>query len=274
MKIKRVLLTGDDGYDSPGTRLLIHLLRDRFELFIAGTRTQQSAVGGKITLANGFEWCETTVDGIPALCIDGTPGDATELVAAYFQNQEPFDVAISGVNWGANLGSAVFGSGTVNAALRALSVSIAQKAVSLSWDLPPKFYVQNHQKNSSIEPYCEYPGRAISKVLDLVFAKKFWEAALVNINFPTEATRKIRFTQPEMNAQNIYDYGLYNIQKNLGEKKRHFVYTNLRKYDTQLSKSSDAKALTDQYISLTLCKFNILDESAHKKRKEPLPEKI
>lgn len=46
-KKKKILLTGDDGYDSLGTRLLVRGLRDEFDLKIAGTKDQMSGVGGE-----------------------------------------------------------------------------------------------------------------------------------------------------------------------------------------------------------------------------------
>ena len=53
MNIKRILLTGDDGYNSLGTRLLIYFLKDRYELAIAGTKHQQSGVGGHVNVLKG-----------------------------------------------------------------------------------------------------------------------------------------------------------------------------------------------------------------------------
>lgn len=262
MKIKRILLTGDDGYNSAGTRLLIHLLRDKYDLTIVGTRTQQSAVGGKITLADGFDWCETSVDGIPALCVDGTPGDGTELAAAYFK--ESFDVVISGVNWGVNLGTAIFGSGTVNAALRALSVGVAKKGIAISWDLPPQFYVTSHHENDSIEPFLEYPGKVLTQLLKLIFQKQLWGADLLNINLPLEMTTKVKFSQPIISAQQIYDYSVYKVKKGNKEKK-HFTYTKQRTYQTHLKNSYDVKAITNHFISITPCKFNILNDVVYQK---------
>lgn len=97
MAKKRILLTGDDGYQSLGTRLVAHVLRENYDLTIAGTVSQQSAVGGKISLADGFNWEKTTVDGIKAYWVDGTPTDAMELMGA--ADEEPFDLTISGMNW-------------------------------------------------------------------------------------------------------------------------------------------------------------------------------
>ncbi len=257
----RVLLTGDDGYNSTGTRILIHLLREKYDLFVAGTRTQQSAVGGKISLATGFEWCETEVDGIPALCVDGTPADATELVAALYDN--PFDIVISGINWGVNLGSAIFGSGTVNAALRTLSVAAAKKGIAVSWDLPPKFYVMSHEEHEDIQPFLEYPGKTFSQLFEKIIEQQFWGADFLNINLPFNKTTEVKFTEPILSAQDIYDYSKYTMTQKLGEKKQKFEYTNTRKYAQNLPDESDVKTITNGVISITPCKYDILDEKVY-----------
>jgi 5'-nucleotidase len=265
-QIRNIILTGDDGYNSAGTRLLIHILRKNYKLQVIGTRHQQSAVGGKISLADGFQWCETTVDDIPALCVDGTPADCTELAAAYFD--EPFDLAISGVNWGVNMGTAVFGSGTVNAALRMISVKAAKKAIAVSWDLPPEFYIMAHENNHDIEQFLEYPGKILAKLLEEIFAANFWGVDLLNINLPFAPTTKVKFAEANSHSPDIYDYSRYSVEKGKKEQKQHLTYTNHRRYDAHVSDSSDVKAVTDKYISISPCRYDLMDSQAYQKYKD------
>jgi 5'-nucleotidase len=266
MSKKKILLTGDDGYNSAGTRLLIYLLRDDFDLSIAATATQQSAMGGKISLADGFDWYETEVDGIPALCVAGTPADAAELAITYYK--EPFDAVISGLNWGANLGTAVFGSGTVNAALRALSVGLAEKAIAISWDLPPKYYVAKHEADHDISAFLTYPGNTAADLIREAFAHNFWGAPLLNINLPNDPSKGKRFTKAIESSKDIYDYTASSSgveeEKNI-DKLRHFTYTAIRKYTPNIGDDYDVKALTDGYISITPCTFSIFDHVIYEK---------
>jgi 5'-nucleotidase len=108
---KRILLTGDDGYKSIGIRLLISLLRDDFDLKIAGPKVQQSGAGGKINLSGG-KWERVEVDGIEGVSVTGSPSDAVEVARTIYGNS--FDLVISGLNYGANVGTG-FASGTVGA---------------------------------------------------------------------------------------------------------------------------------------------------------------
>jgi len=252
--IKRILLTGDDGYNSPGTRLLIHALRGKYELKIAGTNTQQSGVGGKVSLKDGFDWRQTEVEGIEALCVEGTPADAVEVAVAFFR--DPFDLTISGVNWGTNIGSGIFGSGTVNAALRAASIGLSPKVMAISWDLPPSFYVMEHEPDHDLEPYLVYPGELLPKIIDLSIEHDFWNANLLNINFPQHPATEIILTETVKNHKEIYDYTQYHAEGASG----HFMYGGTRVYNPTLEDTFDAKALTNGLITITPCKCDIFDD--------------
>ena len=256
--MKRILLTSDDGYNSAGTRLLIHCLREHYELFVVGTATQQSAVGGKMSLASGFEWKKTDVDGIPAFCVEGSPVDAIELAATAFTPHH-FDLTISGINWGCNLGSAVFSSGTVNAALRALATELSPKALAMSWDLPPKHYIHAHTADQSLDEYLKYPGELICPLLDQIEKEKYWGANLLNINFPNDSTHEVLITQGIANVRAVYDYsaGAYNPEGG------HFSYSNTRLYNPDLSDELDATAMTKGIISITPFMYDILDRTSY-----------
>jgi 5'-nucleotidase len=155
---KRILLTGDDGYNSIGIRLLIEALKDNHELRIAATKHQQSGVGGMLSLEDKYrEWGETTIDGVPAIWVDGTPVDAISVAQGYFE--KPFDLIISGMNLGINAGSAIISSGTYSAAIRGMGINLAPKAIVLSWVTPPEFWRKKHDENEDLSPYLEYPGK-------------------------------------------------------------------------------------------------------------------
>jgi len=134
LKKKRILLTGDDGYNSLGTRLLIHYLKETYELAIAATRDQQSGVGGHGSFDTRGTWEEVNVDGVPGFWVSGYPVDAVECAQGYFKKK--FDIVISGINWGANVSGSVVTSGTIAAALRALFVQLTPQGIAISWQTP------------------------------------------------------------------------------------------------------------------------------------------
>lgn len=189
---KRILLTGDDGYNSIGTRLLIRLLKSDFDLTVAGTVTQQSGVGGMLNVRNGGRVGETTLEGVPALWVDGSPSDAVLCARTHYGST--FDLTISGMNLGINVSADIFSSGTFVAAHRAVIQGLSKKAMAVSFDTHASQYHKDHNGTDALDQYVEYPGKAVRAVIDLAFAEKFWGAELLNVNLPYDPTRTIRFT--------------------------------------------------------------------------------
>ncbi|OGJ40585.1 MAG: hypothetical protein A2378_01875 [Candidatus Pacebacteria bacterium RIFOXYB1_FULL_44_10] len=151
MNISSILITGDDGYTSPRTRLLIRLLKDTYDLRVCATNTQQSGVGGYMSIREGGVWGEDAVDGVPALWVDKHPVDAIEVAEMYYQRT--FDLVISGVNWGANLGGSVISSGTFAAGYRALHDRLAPHVMVLSWKVPFEMWFAIDQQETPIDSF-------------------------------------------------------------------------------------------------------------------------
>jgi 5'-nucleotidase len=255
MTSPRILLTGDDGYQSPGTRLLAHVLKKKYDVTIAGTQSQQSGVGGKLSISTGFNWGKTEVDGVPAYWVDGTPVDAMELMAA---RQDFFDLVISGINWGGNFGSAIMNSGTVNAAIAAFTRGVAPHSIAISWDLPPEFYTMNHQKNQQLDEYFDYPGAAIAQLLDRTIEAKLWGAQFLNINLPQRKTEKVKVTRLTKSVNEAYEQ-LPPPQEGGG----HYSFAgNGRVFSKSIDPVYDVRAVTDGFISLSPCQLNLLHDEA------------
>lgn len=250
---KTILLTGDDGYNSMGTRLLIKILKDEYDLKIAGTKTQQSAVGGKMSLKGGFDWKKTEVDGVEALCVDGTPVDAIELGDFYFQKK--FDLVISGINWGANLGSSIHGSGTVGAAIHAVNLGMSDRVIAFSWDLPIAQMIKDHGGDESLDDYLKYPGQAVIDVMDYLKRENFFSSTLINVNFPQEKSTKIRLSKVYKGIKEIWKYDYEKFDKN----DNHFSYGALRVVNPIIDDIYDAKAIADGFISVSPCDIDFTD---------------
>lgn len=262
--IRRILITGDDGYNSIGTRLLVHFLKSKYELTIVGTKTQQTAVGGKLHVREGGSYLETTMDGVSTFCIDGAPCDAMEFARAYF-GKKSFDLLLSGVNMGENIGSGVISSGTVSASLRGLAWEIAPQGISLSWETPPEFFFMKHDEKESIRTYLDYPGEVISKTLKCCFEQHLWGAKLLNINFPRVPAFAIRFVRFEQSLDNCYP------PVAIHEDSRTFSYpfshplAELRK---KKNPSLDVNALSQGYITITPQMIDWTEEELYSKLRE------
>lgn len=202
MHIKKILLTGDDGYNSLGTRLLIHFLKDQYELTVIGTKDQQSGVGGRISMVKGCVFGETTIDGVRAIWVDGSPADCMEFAEVKFKDR--FDLVISGVNLGENISSAIISSGTVSAASRGLGVGIAPRAIAISWCTPADFYFKKHDQNESLEQYLKNPGEMTNYIIHYALKEKLWDSKFLNINLPRNVTKEIAFTRLHPEVRKCY----------------------------------------------------------------------
>jgi 5'-nucleotidase len=177
----RILLTNDDGINSPGTRLFAKVLRNAgHRVFTVAPAINRSGCSHSIEFLNGplklseieedtWSCSGTPVDciitalfgGIPEICIS-TEGTALNLERAP-------DLILSGINAGANLGTDIIYSGTASAARQGSFFGIPSVALSLAEsDLPWQW--------ESVISY-------ITEKLVLIMG--YWKAgSFVNVNFP------------------------------------------------------------------------------------------
>jgi 5'-nucleotidase len=119
-----ILLTNDDGIDSPGIRALYDALSEVGNVTTVAPADDQSAVGRAMTYEVDVEEHEL------GYAVHGTPSDC---VVAGLAELGPYpDLVVSGSNEGANLGAYVLGrSGTVSAAVEAAFFGVPAIAASL-----------------------------------------------------------------------------------------------------------------------------------------------
>lgn len=132
-----ILLSNDDGYDSPGLLAAAEALDGLGELWIVAPLTQQSGMG-RAWLPNATRAIhrrEVPVNGRmqAAYAVDGSPSQAVAHALLEIAPRRP-DLVVSGINFGENLGPVVTVSGTVGAALEAAVSGIPSLAVSLEMD--------------------------------------------------------------------------------------------------------------------------------------------
>lgn len=257
----RILLTGDDGYYSIGTRLLIQALRDAYELQVVATKHQQSGVGGRLSLATGCQYGETTIDGVPALWVDGSPCDAMEFGVGYFA--KPFDLIISGVNMGANVTTAVISSGTYSAVVRGLSTGFAPKGLAISWDAPAEMWYKPHDANADIFEYVKYPGQILRHLIEQCIKEDLWGAQLLNINLPKNPTEAVRVTKFHNHIPDYYTYPLRSDPE-----KKQFDYGGQRVSLKTNDPETDVVAVEGGVISVTPCSISMLDNKVYSDMKD------
>jgi 5'-nucleotidase len=251
----RILLTGDDGYNSSGTRLLVHWLKDTYDLTIAGTKTQQSGVGGHKHITGSGAWGETNVDGIPALWLDGSPADAMEAARVHFHN--PFDCVISGINWGANISGSLFSSGTFAAAFFSINLGLTKHAIAVSWDVPPAFHFKDHSSDDDLSSYIEHPGKTAFEAITKTFQHDFWDASIININVPEKPSTVIEFSLPLPILYGFWPDIILDSSTGL------FSYGKGNHAPISTSLANDVHVLARNHISITPCQATMGDTTIY-----------
>ena len=129
----KILVTNDDGIDSPGIRALAEAMSRVGEVLIVAPDQEQSGVGTARSLHNGIAAAERTsaIEGARAYAVSGTPSDCVLLGLGPLAEGE-IDLVVSGINTGANVGIGVLGSGTTMATRTAWDRRIPSIAMSLS----------------------------------------------------------------------------------------------------------------------------------------------
>ena len=129
-----ILITNDDGIDSPGLHAVVQAVQDLGELLIMAPSTQQTGASRSYSTTADKTIIKTHVPlkngSYPAHQARVSPAQAVALAVRELA-QRPIDLCISGINFGENVGSGVTISGTVGAAIEAACCGVPALAMSL-----------------------------------------------------------------------------------------------------------------------------------------------
>jgi len=129
----RVLISNDDGVDSPGIWALYQEISKIAETTVVAPATERSAVGHAISVYNEITLRRHIREDLPwGYGLDGTPADCVKMAISTIMKDNPPDLVISGINRGQNTGTSILYSGTVAAALEATLLGVPAIAVSLA----------------------------------------------------------------------------------------------------------------------------------------------
>jgi len=130
-----ILVTNDDGVMAPGIRALAAALREVGDVIVCAPDRERSAASHALTLDRPLRVDELE-PGVFA--VDGTPADCSYLALLHLVPRPPA-LCVSGINYGYNLGSDIFYSGTVAGAVEAALRGVPAIAISLERHMPADF---------------------------------------------------------------------------------------------------------------------------------------
>jgi 5'-nucleotidase len=142
----RILVTNDDGVDSPGIKALAAVLASHgHAVTVFAPTSDRSGAGAGIGKLYGetpppvtrADWPD--VPGVAVHALDAPPATAV-LAACMGAFGEPPELVASGINPGQNTGHLVLHSGTVGAALTAAGLDVPGLAVSLAYSVDGDYH--------------------------------------------------------------------------------------------------------------------------------------
>ena len=232
----RILLTNDDGIASP----LLHALHDEIaamagvEVVVAAPSENQSgsshsSTGGQIVVTPYH-----IDDEFYGYAVHGRPADAVRFGLLELGNDDPFDLVISGINRGANVGDVSHLSGTVGAAMEGIYQGVAAIAVS--------------QETSGVNT--ESSARFVVQLVERYREQGAPPDVLISINIPAGELLGVR-VRP-MGDSYLQTTGYRLLERN----EERTVYESERVIVQSVDDTTDTYAYQQGYITLTPIKFD------------------
>lgn len=181
-----ILLTNDDGIDSPGIRALYDALSAVGDVTVVAPAADQSATGRAMSRD------VTVTEHDLGYALSGTPVDC--VVAGLEAIGPQFDLVVAGCNVGANIGMYTLGrSGTVSAAVEAAFFDVPAIAVS------KLFSVEEFERGSAVFEDFDVAADATTYLVEHALdADVFDHADYLNVNAPRSGTEtgEMHVTRP------------------------------------------------------------------------------
>jgi len=185
-----VLLTNDDGIDSPGLRALYDGLSTVTDVTVVAPKTDQSGVGRARSDMGELRSNDVGIaDHEWGYVVDGTPADCAAMGLRGIPEADEIELVVSGCNRGPNVGSYLMGhSGTIGAAVESAFLGVPGIAVS-AYD-PESYYPPDGGYGPA--------GEVTAWLVDELLGSGGFEpnVDLFNVNIPSEIPDRMRLTTP------------------------------------------------------------------------------
>lgn len=235
----KILITNDDGIDSPGLKELAIALSKTADLLVVAPDRQRSAISQAMTIAAPLMPHSLNVaENIIAYAVNGTPVDCVKLGVSSLMKEKP-DLICAGINLGPNTSVSVAYSGTVAAAMEGVVQGIPSIAFSLN-----SFSYNQDFKSAANYAY---------KILNLLIKEELPKDLLLNVNIPSLAEQEIKGIKVThlSNSKWIDAY-----QKRIDPFGREYYWFSGEFVNFDSDANSDDNALKNGFVSISPIKVN------------------
>jgi 5'-nucleotidase len=240
----RVLVTNDDGIDSPGLAVLANVAHEAgHQVTIAAPSHEYSGasasligheIAGRLELTPGRP--PGLAQGVSAMGVRAAPA-LIVFSASYGAFGERPDLVLSGINLGANTGHATLHSGTVGAALSAATQRIPALAASMA----------------SAEPVHWETATVVCRVALAWVSEHCPVGRVLNVNVPDVPARELR----GMRTARLAEFGA--VQAAVKEREKGWVHMAYEEVDVDHEPGTDAYLLTRGWATASLLRTPIHD---------------
>ncbi len=234
MENRMILVTNDDGINSPGLVALVEALEAIDTVSVSAPHTQRSAVSHALTLHRPLR-ADPVREGWWA--VDGTPADCVLLAAKSLLDQRP-KLVVSGINCGVNLGDDVIYSGTVAGAVEGLLQGIQSFAISL-----------DGSSNLDFGPAAKFAASLAKSLLD----DPLPEDVFLNVNVPRSASKNGLKWEATQLGKRIYKTDVVNRKDPRGI---NYYWIGGQEPDRVKEPDTDLDCIARGMISVTPMKLN------------------
>lgn len=225
-----ILVSNDDGVLAPGIALLAEACQTVGQVTVVAPDREQSGTSHSLTLHRPLRPMRRH-DG--SFQVDGTPTDCVLLAVGALMPERPSFV-FSGVNHGPNMGEDVLYSGTVSAAMEAVTLGIPGIAFSFA--------------SRESEIMLSYKETVATLVRRIVAVKTFPKNMILNINLPGIDAGQVKGMRVTKLGSRFFSEGLTRMKDPWG---REVFWIGGGEITWTGDAESDHQAVHDGYISIT-----------------------
>ena len=239
--MKKILITNDDGFDSPALLALIEALKPLGEVTTVAPTLEKSACGHSLTLTKPLRFVELKHNFYKL--DDGTPTDCVFLALhKIYKNVMP-DLVISGINIGANMGEDITYSGTASGAMEAVLQGVP--AIAISQDFSDDY---REKDGCTYELAQETIVNLVSKIFDGSFPlapRKF-----LNVNIPALKPSDCKGLKITRTGSRVYTN---DADSHMNPRGQEFFWIGLVNHEWRETEGciTDVQAVKQGYVSIT-----------------------
>jgi 5'-nucleotidase len=237
-----ILLSNDDGFESPGLIALYERLSEVGNVTVVAPQQEQSTTGHRLTLHKPLRYSEIRKN---YYAVSGSPADCVYMATRLLMKTKP-DIIVSGINKGANLGNDIYYSGTVAAAREGAYFGLKSVAFSLA--------LGHH---SDKEDYHWDTAAEFAKLfVPMVMKKNVPKNHIMNVNVPNIPLQKVQGVKISKQGLRYYTD---EITDRLDPRNKHYYWLGGEYKGFENIPGSDCVHVDQNYISIVPLKIDSTD---------------